>query len=216
MTVSDTPTKFRRESAARRREDLICATLVLIAEQGIGKATVREIAQRAGVTQGLIRHYFSSKEDLIAAAYEYHMSNMTNQTAQVASGVEKTGKARLAAFVRATLEPPVVDADAVALWAGFLTKVRQDPDMARIHRQTYHEFRDRLEALISDALRGPNHPETARDLRSLAIACNAVIDGLWLEGGALPEAFEPGELARIGLQSVGAIIGINLEEAAPT
>lgn len=212
--MSSTSPKFRRESAEQRREALIRATLALIAEQGIGKATVREIAQKAGVTQGLIRHYFSSKEDLIAAAYDFHMSDMTNQTADVASGVEVTGKARLAAFVRATLEPPVVDADAVALWAGFLTRVRQDPDMAQIHRQTYHDFRDRLEALISDALRGPDHPETARDLRHLAIACNAVIDGLWLEGGALPEAFETGELARIGLQSVGAILGIDLEEAA--
>jgi len=26
-------------------------------------------------------------------------------------------------------------------------------------------------------------------LRQLAIACNAVIDGLWLEGGALPDDF---------------------------
>ena len=47
--------------------------------------------------------------------------------------------------------------------------------------------------------------------RRLAIACNAVIDGLWLEGGALPEAFEAGELPEIALQSVGAILGLNLE-----
>lgn len=42
-------------------------------------------------------------------------------------------------------------------------------------------------------------------LRSDAIACNAVIDGLWLEGSALPQDFAPGELERIGLASVGAI-----------
>ena len=48
------------------------------------------------------------------------------------------------------------------------------------------------------------------DLRQLAIACNAVIDGLWLEGSTLPDAFAKGELVRIGMRSVGAILGIDL------
>jgi hypothetical protein len=45
----------------------------------------------------------------------------------------------------------------------------------------------------------------------LGIACNAVIDGLWMEGSALPAAFKPGELPQIGLKSIGAIIGMDLE-----
>ena len=51
---------------------------------------------------------------------------------------------------------------------------------------------------------------TPAQLRREAIACNAVIDGLWLEGGVLPHGFAPGELVRIGLQSVGAILGVDL------
>jgi hypothetical protein len=42
-------------------------------------------------------------------------------------------------------------------------------------------------------------PADEATLRAHAIACNAVIDGLWLEGSALPEAFAPGEVERIGL-----------------
>ena len=44
----------------------------------------------------------------------------------------------------------------------------------------------------------------------LAIACNAVIDGLWMEGGVLPSAFAPDELSEIGIRSVGALLGIDL------
>ena len=60
-------------------------------------------------------------------------------------------------------------------------------------------------------------PRTApvAQLRREAIACNAVIDGLWLEGSALPEGFADGELERIGLTAVGAIIGIDLTESLP-
>ena len=204
--------KFRREPAEQRKEALILATLSLIAEQGVQGATVRAIAQRAEVTQGLIRHYFSSKEDLITAAYEYHMRKMTELTNASSSGAHTSCRSRLMAFVVAGLEPPVVDPRSVSLWAGFVNKIREDRRMQEIHEQTYRDFRDRLEILIADALNEANRPATPQLLRSLAIACNAVMDGLWMEGGALPGAFEPGELPRIGLTSVGAIIGLELTE----
>jgi AcrR family transcriptional regulator len=206
--MSESEPKFRREPAWQRRDALIQATLSLIAEQGVRGATVRAIAKRADVTPGLIRHHFSSKEDLITAAYERHMSNMTDLTSAPAALVDTSARERLIAFVEAALKPPVVDAGSVTLWASFLNKVREDARMREIHEQTYHDFRDRLEALISGALTEAGITATSRDLHRMAIACNAVIDGLWMEGGALPGAFEPGELPGIGVKSVGAIIGI--------
>ena len=55
-------------------------------------------------------------------------------------------------------------------------------------------------------------------MRRRAIAVNAVLDGLWLEGGLLPEAFAAGELAELGLAATGAILALDLapsEGAAP-
>jgi AcrR family transcriptional regulator len=201
--------KFRREGADSRRQALVLATLDLIAEQGVRGATVRAIAERADVTQGLIRHYFSTKDELVQEAYLAHMAGLTEQTfAGVAE--RETALGRLAALVVASVTPPVVDSASVGLWAGFLNHVRQDARMRAVHAQTYHDFRDRLERLIVAAL------EEAGQARRLAIACNAVIDGLWLEGGALPEAFEPDELTGIALTAVGAILQLDLEEAAKT
>lgn len=211
--VSETEPKFRREPAERRKEALILATLSLVAEEGVRGATVRAIAERAEVTQGLIRHYFSSKEDLIMAAYARHMRHMTDLTADHGPDADATCKSRLTSFIAVGLKPPVVDPKSVSLWAAFLNKVRADPHMKAIHEQTYHDFRDRLESLIAAALDEAGIPTTPQRLRELAIACNALIDGLWMEGGALPDTFEPGELPRIGLRSAGAIIGLDL---APT
>lgn len=42
-----------------------------------------------------------------------------------------------------------------------------------------------------------------------------MIDGLWLEGSALPEAFDPDELAGIVISSEGAILGIDLGHPVP-
>ncbi|PWW01430.1 TetR family transcriptional regulator [Hoeflea marina] len=206
--------KFRREPADQRREALIASTLSLIARGGPEAATVRNIAEAAGVTQGLIRHYFSSKEELLGAAYERHMELLTDATGVVLEEDHASAVLRLAAFVTAGLTPPVVDAQAVALWAGFIHLVQRDPAMRAIHAHTYLEFRDQLEGLIGAALEEAGKPCDKGLLRRSAIACNAVIDGLWLEGGALPESFEAGELPEVGLASVGAILGLDLITSA--
>ena len=204
--------KFSREPAELRRDALIRATLSLIAEKGVRAATVREIAKRAAVTQGLIRHYFNTKEDLVTAAYEQHMREMTDVTFASVRTAGGSASAWLAAYVATGLRPPIVDPNTVSLWASFLNKVRHDERMRATHERTYRDFRDRLETLIRDALVESGRVPNNQELRHLAIACNAVIDGLWLEGGALPDAFEADELAQIGLASVGAIVDLNLQD----
>lgn len=197
---------YKRVGEEVRRETMIAAALELIAEGGIAAATVRAIAQKAGITPGLIRHYFRSKEDLTRAAYQSLMERMTLANAIVLDTASDEPKARLAAFVAAALRPPVVDPASMGLWAGFILSVQRDPELREVHRVTYLGYRDVLQGLIA-AL--PREADAAR-LRAEAIACNGVIDGLWLEACALPEAFVKDELAEIGLRSVGAILGVNL------
>ncbi len=168
---------------------------------------MRAIAARAGVTPGLIRHYFGSKDDLTRAAYRALIDGMTDKGMDALEGVGAAPEERLAAFVAASLRPPVVDARAVGLWAGYLHNVQADPALLALHETGYLRYRDTLQALIADLGR----PGLSDDrLRQDAIACNAVIDGLWLEGGVLPHGFAAGELVRIGLRSVGAILGVDL------
>jgi TetR/AcrR family transcriptional regulator, transcriptional repressor of bet genes len=197
---------YRREAEDKRRQALMAATLSLVSEGGARMATVRAIAERAGVTAGLIRHYFQSKENLIAQAYRQLMADMSESSTSVLNYAPSDPNARLAAFVAASLRPPVVDSDAVVTWASFIQETRRDPAMLDIHRQTYLGFRDQLQSLIA-AL---PVERSAEELRQLAIAGNAVIDGLWLEGCTLPDEFAKGELVRIGVRAFGAMLGVDL------
>lgn len=198
---------FSRESEENRRDALIAATQALVAEGGPQAATVRAIAARAGVTPGLIRHYFGSKDELTRAAYTALMDGMTDRGTDAIAGVGAEPEERLAAYVASSLRPPVVDGRAVGLWAGFLHQVQADPGLLAQHEAGYLRYRNQLESLIADI---PRQGVTPAQLRREAIACNAVIDGLWLEGSVLPQGFAAGELVRIGLQSVGAILGVDL------
>lgn len=202
--------KFTREEPRTRRADLIAAVLDLMAEVGPAATTVRAIADAAGVSPGMIRHHFSSKEDLVNAAYEAHMADQIEGPERALG--PGTARDRLRRFVAASLTPPVVDPRAISLWAAFLHMVRSDPAMRATHEASYLAYRDRLQTLIAAAFSETDRIAGPRELRRLAIACNAVIDGLWLEGGVLPEAFAEGEVASIGLASVGALVGLDLGE----
>ncbi len=54
----------RREKAQVRRQQLIDAALHQFAEKGFDGASIRDIAQSAGVTEALVYHYFRNKEHL--------------------------------------------------------------------------------------------------------------------------------------------------------
>jgi AcrR family transcriptional regulator len=75
MTETNTvPRTQRQQQAAARREQLLAVALDLFAEKGVQGTTTREIAQAAGITEGLIYHYFASKSALLQAVVDrYHM-----------------------------------------------------------------------------------------------------------------------------------------------
>ncbi|PRY23862.1 TetR family transcriptional regulator [Aliiruegeria haliotis] len=200
---------FRREGPDLRRRELIDATLRVIASRGMDAATVRTISEEAGVTPGLIRHYFETKEDLLGAAYDQHMTTLIEMSQQAVEDASQPAVRRLARFVETTLSTPVTDPEALQLWAGFIQRVRRDEAMRRIHRTNYHSFLSCLEELISGALAARGRRPSPDDLKRLTIASNAVVDGLWLEGSALPEMLGPDELTSIALDAIGAILGLD-------
>ena len=59
-----------RASADGTRERILAAALDLFSELSFAGATTRDIAARAGVTQGLLNYHFSSKDELWRAAVD--------------------------------------------------------------------------------------------------------------------------------------------------
>jgi AcrR family transcriptional regulator len=56
------------ERSQATRQDLIAATIKVIAERGLENASTFEIAKAAGVTQGALQHHFANKKALILRA----------------------------------------------------------------------------------------------------------------------------------------------------
>lgn len=65
----------RQLQAMKTKNNLIDAALVVFSKKGFSASTTKDIAKEAGVTDGLIYHYFKTKEDLLWAVIDRHTLN---------------------------------------------------------------------------------------------------------------------------------------------
>ncbi|MEI3850454.1 MULTISPECIES: TetR/AcrR family transcriptional regulator [Ensifer] len=200
---------FHRAPEGERRQELIEATLDCISEFGLKGATVRQIAIRAGVTAGLVRHYFESKDQMVAEAYRAVIASLTDKASQV----EGDPETRLREFIAINLTEPVADSRSISLWAAFISQVRVDPALAEIHREGYLAFRNTLQELLADFLAAKGKPADAETCRAFAIAINGLVDGLWVEGCLAGDLFREGELIAIAMSSAEALLGTSIGTA---
>lgn len=165
---------FTRESADTRRDALIAACGRCLAQHGAGGTSVRVICVEAGVSPGLLRHYFDGIDALIAATYRATGARVAEALDEAVAAADAP-RARLLAFVTASFRPPVSDPELLATWLAFWSLARTRPEIGRIHDEIYAANRRDMEVLIAACPGAPADPRLA------AIALTALVDGLWLE-----------------------------------
>lgn len=91
-----------RKSSEERREQIIGATLRIVARKGFASVTLRDVAAEVGVVHGLIRHYFASRDELVAAAFDHAVSAELESEAAALADLDPI--AALAAWLATTPE----------------------------------------------------------------------------------------------------------------
>ncbi|MDO6788340.1 TetR family transcriptional regulator C-terminal domain-containing protein [Cobetia marina] len=197
---------FQRLSQDQRRRDLLEATLSCVAQHGLAGASVRRVAEAAGVSPGLIRHHFGTKDDMVRAAYAYMMGQLTSDIADASPASDESSACRLARFIAASLTQPNLAAHKVSLWATFIGRVRHDATYSAVHQETYREFLDLLRLLIQPVLSANDQPADDAICEEQAIALNGLIDGLWLEGGLEHGLYAVERLPAIAMRAAEGIL----------
>jgi AcrR family transcriptional regulator len=97
---------------AARRAQLIRCTIDAIAEVGYRKASLAEIARRAGITKGAIFYHFTNRDELVRAVF-YHVLASGSEYILPRVQAAATPRAQLRAYVTAFVESLSVDPKAV-------------------------------------------------------------------------------------------------------
>lgn len=201
--LAKTP-QFSREQAEVRRAALVAAALESLAARGLGAVSVRDVAARAGVSPGLLRHHFGGFANLLAEAYRATVERVEASIDAEVAAAGRDPAARMRAFLEASFGPAVVDRDLLSAWLGFWGLVRSDPAAAAVHAETFGAYRGRIEGLLS-ALADSRGATV--DARRGAIGLAAMLDGMWLELCLDPTTFSPAEAVEIAADWVEGWLG---------
>jgi betaine-aldehyde dehydrogenase len=155
-----------------RRRQLVEVTIDSLAELGYVGTTLAQIAARAGVSPGLVAHYFHDKEGLLEAAFRSLARRVAGQV-RTRLGKVSTPRGRIQAVIDANLAPEEFDQRTGSAWLAFWGQVLHVEGLKRV--QTVYQRRTL--STLRNALRRLLPPEQAQ---SLAAMIAAMIDGIWL------------------------------------
>jgi AcrR family transcriptional regulator len=147
-----------------RREQIIEAALRVFAQKGFVRATNKDIAQEAGITPGLIYHYFASKDDLLSAAIAEH-SPLRLIHAFPAEMLDQPPETFLR-FMAQQLLTVIEDERFVRLMRVFLPEVIYHPELTAFNLPAMHEVAGFLENYLATRM---ERGELRRTDASLAV-----------------------------------------------
>lgn len=70
-----------------RRQDVVEAVFRIIASDGLERASLREVADEAGLAVGSVRHYFSSSEELLVHSFGVVVDRITGRLDEAAQAL---------------------------------------------------------------------------------------------------------------------------------
>lgn len=159
----------------QRRQEVAQAVWRVIRESGLAKASVRAVAEEAGLSVGSLRHYFGEQHGLWIYAFEL----VNNRADERLEHVDMTAptRERIENMMWALLPVTAEQIEEEQVRLAFLIESRTNPDLAATaaeHRTaTTHLTRQAI-----TALRDSGHTSPTIDVEATTVELLAILSGL--------------------------------------
>ncbi|MFC1410921.1 ScbR family autoregulator-binding transcription factor [Streptacidiphilus sp. N1-12] len=137
---------LRQERAVRTREQILFAAAELFAQAGFQKTSIKDVADRAGVTKGAIFFHYPTKEILATAVVEAHYSRWPDLLARA----QAQGLSPLDVAFEVLDQAAVAFRDDLVVRAGARLQIERSLIDAPLPRP-YEGWTDVLATLLRDA-----------------------------------------------------------------
>ena len=185
-----------------RRRQLIEATIASIHEVGFAESSLSRISARAGVSTGIVHHYFEDKAELLESTLR-QLGTSLRQTVVQRLSAARTPAERLLAVIDGNIGTEQFTPEGVSAWLAFWAQVPNSPRMARIQ----HVIISRLHDNLVHALRLMGRD----DAEEIASVTEALIDGLWLRAALSETGPDSVRARRLVLDYLNAKLDLNLQ-----
>lgn len=181
-----------------RRQQLIRAAIEVIAEHGFAEVTVTRIAHAAGVSGGIIHHYFGGKNELLEGAMRSLLAGLYVEVSQRLRGVTDP-RQRLYAIIDANFSPSQFSRHAIAAWLAFWSQSPYVPALGRLQRVNARRLRSNLLYALRQLL-------PLKDAEFATFTLLVLIDGLSLQAALRPGSISPETAADMAKRQLDALL----------
>ncbi len=164
-----------RQSPDVRRQDLVEVTIRCLARFGPRGATGREICRQAGVSHGLLRHYFNNPDNLLLETYQEVCDRVLHRFEEVLAKPDNDPWETIDQLFEVLFSDEWSNSDIWGAWIAFWTLVRSNDDFAQVSEAFNGRLLEILQTAVSRLPPGPVAPA------EMAALLSAVMDGLWLD-----------------------------------
>ncbi|MEH6532307.1 transcriptional regulator BetI [Photobacterium frigidiphilum] len=174
-----------------RRPQLVEATMSVIDEVGLSNASVALISRKAGVSPGIINHYFGGKHGLLEETMRTVLRQLSATSIEHLRAVDSNDvPARIKAIVAANFDGYQVDSKVTKTWLAFWAQSMHDGDLHRLQRVNERRLLSHLRYELKQVL-------PAEQALFVAQGIAALIDGIWLRGALNPKGVCPEKAQQI-------------------
>ena len=138
-----------------RREQICRAAACVIAREGFAGTTMRLVAEEAGVSTGMLNHYFANRQQILTHALVYVTERSQERYERAIEGIAP-GRERLEALLDSVLAE---DEEALQTWHMWINVLGEAARLAELRRTVEERLVDWFE-LLSRALEGLTPPDT--------------------------------------------------------
>jgi len=188
MAMAAASPSRRALSKERRRQQLIDATIKCISKKGLGSLTLADVANEAGLSQGIVNLHFNSKDNLLSETLRFLAEDYDTQFMQTVRESSPAAADTLLALMEMDLKPAVCDRKKLAVWFAFWGEVKTVPTYQKIcaaYDDKYNEIiRGLCKEIVGEANYGGVEPQSVAD------ALTSLTDGLWLSCLINPKSFD--------------------------
>lgn len=156
-----------------RQQQLIDATLISVERHGLQHTTINTISGLAGMSSGIISHYFGGKQGLIEATLKYLLDELKQALLVRTSDKTLIPIERLFMIVEANFTDLQRSNAATKTWLSFWSQAMHEPGLARLQRINHQRLYTNLLFSFRPLLGRSAAIDAAKQTA-------AMIDGFWL------------------------------------
>lgn len=171
-----------------RRRDISEAVWRVVARRGLEAATVRDIAEEAGVSTGVLSHYFDGKDEILAHALRSSIEETVERVER--RGGEVSGMEALRGVLREYMPLDGGRREMWSVWLSFWGKAVHDEGLAGEQRAWYTKWRGVVRGLLRETQKEGGIAE-GLDAGREAERLVALVDGIGIQATFEPERLTP-------------------------